>query len=102
MRYADRISFVTNQGERYDPDLGEYTTGETTQKVLSCFVMDLGMAKSVQIFGDYQKTRKVVYLRQSYTDMFDHCLYKGKKHKVRADKQSATVFYLEGDDSIGD
>ncbi|HFR5411987.1 TPA: hypothetical protein ACHW1L_001883 [Streptococcus pyogenes] len=53
MRYADRISFLTNQDERYDPDLGEYTTGETIQKVLPCFVMDLGMAKSVQIFGDY-------------------------------------------------
>ncbi|HEP1431135.1 hypothetical protein [Streptococcus pyogenes] len=95
MRYADRISFVTNQDERYDPDLGEYTTGETTQKVLPCFVMDLGMAKSVQIFGDYQKTRKVVYLRQPYTDTFDYCLYRGKKYKTQADKQSNTVFYLE-------
>ncbi|GFE45598.1 hypothetical protein [Streptococcus canis] len=100
MRYADRISFVTNE-ERYDPDLGEYTTGETIQKVLPCFVMDLGMAKSVQIFGDYQKSRKVVYLRRPYTDMFDYCLYRGKKYKAKADKQSATVFYLEGDDSIG-
>ncbi|HEP1280438.1 TPA: hypothetical protein ACJ7D8_000508 [Streptococcus pyogenes] len=95
MRYADRINFVTNQDERYDPDLGEYTTGETTQKVLPCFVMDLGMAKSVQIFGDYQKTRKVVYLRQPYTDTFDYCLYRGKKYKTQVDKQSNTVFYLE-------
>ncbi|ASB97429.1 hypothetical protein [Streptococcus equi] len=100
MRYADRITFVKATDEQYDPDLGEYTYTEVMIKTLPCFVMDLGMAKSVQIFGDYQKTRKVVYLRQPYTDLLDHCLYKGKKYKVQVDKQFNTVFYLEGDDSI--
>ncbi|MCB2835986.1 hypothetical protein K3M97_08850 [Streptococcus dysgalactiae subsp. dysgalactiae] len=101
MRYADRITFVKATDERYDPDLGEYTTGETTQKVLPCFVMDLGMAESVQIFGDYQKDRKVIYLKQPYTKTFDYCEYKGKRYKAQANKLGAVVFYLEGDDSIG-
>ncbi|VTT01663.1 hypothetical protein [Streptococcus dysgalactiae] len=101
MRYADRISFVTNQDERYDPDLGEYTHTETISETKPCFAMEMGVEKSVQIFGDYQKDRKVIYLKQPYTKAFDYCEYDGKRYKAQANKLGAIVFYLEGDDSIG-
>ncbi|WP_243091766.1 hypothetical protein [Streptococcus dysgalactiae] len=101
MRFANRITFVKATDERYDPDLGEYTHTEIIRKTLPCLVMDMGMEKSVQIFGDYQKDRKVIYLKQSYTKAFDYCEYDGKRYKAQANKLGAIVFYLEGDDSIG-
>lgn len=101
MRYADRVTFVKTTDERYDPDLGEYTHTEVISRTLPCFAMDMGMEKSVQIFGDYQKDRKVIYLKQPYTKAFDYCEYDGKRYKAQANKLGAIVFYLEGDDSIG-
>nr|WP_232009603.1 hypothetical protein [Streptococcus dysgalactiae] len=53
------------------------------------------MEKSVQIFGDYQKDRKVIYLKQPYTKAFDYCEYDGKRYKAKANKQSEAVLYLE-------
>ncbi|KGR72899.1 hypothetical protein ACVRWQ_06055 [Streptococcus phocae subsp. salmonis] len=95
MRYADRITFIKATDERYDPDLGEYTHTEVISKTLPCFAMDMGMEKSVQIFGDYQKSRKVVYVKQPYNQKYDFCEYRGVKYRTLADKQSETVFYLE-------
>ncbi|HEQ5218479.1 TPA: hypothetical protein VG696_001827 [Streptococcus pyogenes] len=101
MRYADRVTFVKTTDERYDPDLGEYTHTETISDTKPCFAMEMGVEKSVQIFGDYQKDRKVIYLKQPYTKAFDYCEYEGKRYKAQANKLGAIVFYLEGDDSIG-
>lgn len=101
MRYADRVTFVKTADERYDPDLGEYTHTETISETKPCFAMEMGVEKSVQIFGDYQKARKVIYLKQPYIKAFDYCEYEGKRYKAQANKLGAIVFFLEGDDSIG-
>lgn len=101
MRYNDRIIFLEKQDEVYNPDTGEYKMGAVTRKTVPCFVMDLGLERSVKLFGDYEKERKVVYIRRKLAKTYYRCEYKGIVYKLIADKQSATVFYLEGDDSLG-
>lgn len=102
MRYNDRIVFIDKRDEVYNPDTGEYEAGTVSKETVPCFVMDLGLERSVQLFGDYAKERKVVYIRRQLTKSYHHCEYRGKAYKLITDKQNATVFYLEGDDSLGE
>lgn len=101
MRYADRIVFLKKGAEYYDPDIGEYIGGTDEEFILPCQVVDLGVEKSMQIFGDYKLERKICYLQNSLTFMNVVCVYKDKKYKVLTDKQNSKVLYLEGDNSIG-
>ncbi|MCK4024893.1 hypothetical protein [Streptococcus iners] len=101
MRYADRIVFIKTGAEFYDPDIGEYISGANEEFVLPCHIVDLGVEKSMQIFGDYALERKICYLQNPLTVTNVVCVYKDKKYKVLADKQNSKVLYLEGDNSIG-
>lgn len=95
------MTFI-RQGEAvYDPDLGEFRTGEGQELVVPCFVMDLGLEKSKLLFGEYAKDRQAVYIQRPIPGGYGHCRYGGKLYKLTRDKLSQTVFYLEGDDSLG-
>lgn len=101
MRYNDRVEILNKKSEVYDPEIGEYTTGEDERLILPAYVMDLGLNKQVAIFGAYKRGSKVVYLQNKPKIAFDYLDYQGDRYKCRADKQSETVFYLEKDKSIG-
>lgn len=101
MRYNDRVEILNKKSEVYDPESGEYTTGEDERLILPAYVMDLGLNKQVAVFGAYKRGSKVVYLQNKPQIAFDYLNYRGDRYKCRADKQSETVFYLEKDKSIG-
>lgn len=101
MRYADRIVFLKRGAEYYDPDIGEYVGGTNEEFVLPCQVVDLGIEKSVQVFGDYALERKICYLQNPLTVTNATCVYEDKKYKVLTDRQNSKILYLEGDNSIG-
>lgn len=101
MRYADRLTFIDRSDERYDPELGEYVAGDSYEVTVPCFVLDLGIEKAKLMFGDVSKSRKVAYLQNPYPKPYQLCRYDGKLYKVLIDRQSKTVLYLEGDDSLG-
>lgn len=101
MRYADRILFEKGSSEFYDPDLGEHVTKPGEVITLPCLIIDLGIEKSIQVFGDYQKDRKVCYLQRTRQIDFTYCTYNNRYYKVIIDKQDGRVLYLEGDNSIG-
>lgn len=99
MRYSDRAVFSFYDESLYDPEIGEHVYKELYSEIITCFVMDLGLEKSVKIFGDYQKGRKVVFIKNTYTKAFNRVFYRGMWYKVINDKQMNRVFYLEGDNS---
>lgn len=101
MRYNDRVEIITKKSEVYDPETGEYTTGEDERLILPAYVMDLGLNKQVAVFGAYKRGSKVVYLQNTPKIAFDYLNYRKERYKCRADKQSGRVFYLEKDNSIG-
>lgn len=102
MRYNDRIVFIERREGEYNPNIGEYEKGIVSRETVPCFVMDLGLERSIQLFGDYEKERKVVYLRRKLTKIYHLCIYKEKIYRAKVDRQNGTVFYLEGDESIGE
>lgn len=100
MRYSDRAVFKQISKEEYDYEIGEHKDIELYSDVVTCFVMDLGIDKSVKLFGDYSKQRKVIYLKNTYTKPFNIVEYRGQRYIPKVDKQLNKVFYLEKDDSI--
>ena len=101
MRYSDRAVFKKISKDEYDYETGEHKNTELYSDVVTCFVMDLGIDKSVKLFGDYSKQRKVIYLKNTYTKPFNIVEYRGQRYIPKVDKQLNKVFYLEKDDSIG-
>lgn len=101
MRFSDRVDLITLEKERYDPDLGEYVGGEEQSLTVSAHVTDMGIDKQKLIYGEIKKDTKTVFLKRKPSFAFSKILYKGKPYKITAEKQSVTVFYLEGDDSLG-
>lgn len=101
MRYADRVDLVTVTKEHYDPDLGEYVGGEEQSLRVPAYVMDMSLDRQKLVYGEFKKDTKTVFLKRKPSFVFSKILYKGKAYKVTAEKQSDTVFYLEGDDSLG-
>lgn len=101
MRYSDRAVFKQISKEEYDFETGEHKNIKLYSDIVTCFVMDLGIDKSVKLFGDYSKQRKVIYLKNAYTKPFNIVEYRGQRYIPKVDKQLNKVFYLEKDDSIG-
>lgn len=60
MRYLDKVVFVDESEEIYNPDFGEYIEAETKGVETLANVTDLGTTRSVQIFGDIKQGAKVV------------------------------------------
>ena len=101
MRYNDRVEILNKKSEVYDPETGEYTTGEDERLILPAYVMDLGIDKQVAVFGEYKRGSKVVYFQNAPKIAFTYLNYRKERYKCRANKQSGRVFYLERDNSIG-
>lgn len=101
MRYNDRVEIITKKPEVYDPETGEYNSGNDEGLVLPAYVMDLSLNKQTAIFGEYKHGSKVVYFQNDPKISFTYLNYRKERYKCRADKQSGKVFYLEKDNSIG-
>lgn len=101
MRYSDRAILKLVDKNEYDYETGEHVYKELYSDIVACFTMDLGLGKSVQIFGDYNKQRKVIFLKNAYNKPFNVVEYRGKRYIPTADKQLSKAFYLERDDSDG-
>ena len=100
MRYNKRIEFIKQIDEEYDAEIGEYTQGIVIKTTVPCFVMDIGIEKSIELFGNYEKDRKQVYLRHKLKDRFDKCILNDKTYKIIKPYLNETVLYLEGDVSV--
>lgn len=99
MRFNNRVMFVKSGSHEYDFNTGEYAEGVIAEKLIPCYVVDLGLEKSVKIFGDYRKDRKVIFLQNGYSEDFDYLVLSGLKYKALQDKHNGKVFYLEHDDT---
>lgn len=52
MRYDTWVTFCAETERYYDPDLGRWTDGVTTETQRLCHVHDLRMLKRLELFGD--------------------------------------------------
>ncbi len=104
MRYLDEVTFIKKPEEVYNPDIGEYETGELVKIVLSVNVTDLGTNRRMELFGDIAKKRKVIrFSPLQNVPTFDYIEFKGDKWRletsINPDKvNSLIVSKIEGSD----
>lgn len=60
MRYDTPITFVDKLESYYDPNLGEYTEGKLVETVTVANVTDLGVERSVSVFGQFEEGAIVI------------------------------------------
>lgn len=95
MRYDDRMTFIKLGEEVYDPETSTFIQSDEELDTVACHVSDLGFERSMAIFGDYKKGRKVVRLENPYIESYDRVEYRGKLWHVTAVRLTDTVIYLE-------
>lgn len=72
MRYSDVVTFHTKSGDVYNPDTGEYDTGNDAQTELYANVTDIGTNQQMQLFGALNANTKTVRLRNGIPEQWDY------------------------------
>ena len=81
MRYDKKITFVKRENGEYNPDLGEYEEDKDIRTIKRANVTDLGIDRSVAIFGSIEEGAKVIRLLRHYKNDWDFILIDGKKYE---------------------
>lgn len=98
MRYTDRLTIVTESEGGYNPTTGVFDDASTVSKELPANISQLGVERTVQLFGELDKTILVARLQRPYRQPYDYCVVDGKKYNVKRHipHRRESVFYLEG------
>lgn len=81
MRYDKKIIFVKREEGKYNPDLGEYEDDKDVETVKRANVTDLGIDRSVALFGSVEEGAKVVRMLRHYKNEWDFILIDDKKYE---------------------
>lgn len=60
MRFNNLVHFFSEADRKYNPESGEYEGGIEEVATVSANVTDLGATRSVELFGKYDASSKVV------------------------------------------
>jgi len=82
MRFNDKVVFVQEGEETYNPNTGNYDLGEPTEMVEWANVSDSGMERSSMLYGDVKEGALTIRLRYVPPDDYDYIKYKNKKYVV--------------------
>ncbi|MDN6397676.1 MAG: hypothetical protein L0J75_01415 [Alkalibacterium sp.] len=98
MRAADRVYFVTEGEEVFDPSTGDYIVGEPIRDLQWANVSDTGTERMTLLFGSIQQGAKTIRLNNLYKKQFDWIEFEGKKYKVQLSRkyQRRNVFEVVG------
>lgn len=81
MKYTDKVTFITETEQHYDPDLGEEVGGDLVKETILAHVSSPSMQKSALVFGDLKTTDLLIHLKQPYDGTFNYCLINGSDEK---------------------
>ncbi|MFS1280792.1 hypothetical protein [Enterococcus lactis] len=83
MRFLDEVIFEKDgEGNRYDPELGEWIEEAPITVTTNANVTDLGTDRSVAIFGDIRQGSKVIRTMPLFVvPKYDRIIFNGKTYK---------------------
>ena len=98
MRYIDRVSVVTESEGGYNPSTGQFDEPVQIITKLPCNISQLGVERTMQLFGEMDKTVLVVRLQRPYTQPYDYLLIDSKRYNIKrhVPHRRESVFYVEG------
>lgn len=91
MRYNDEITFVIKlTKDVYDTVTAVWVPGDTKRKIVQANVTDIGLVRSIEIFGDIQQGAKVIRLQPLETmPAFDQIEFEGRVYELATHKEPA-------------
>ena len=98
MRQDSKVTFYDLKKEYYDEDTGEYKAQEKIEHVLYCNVTDLKAEHSVQLFGKFVDSAKVVRTTSQILFNFQKLKINDKYYEpitVRYPKQRTSIVVKE-------
>lgn len=98
MRYSDRITFISETEGGYNPITSEHDEAVREDNTFPCNISNLGIERSVKLFGAVDISVIVARLQRPYTIPFDYVEVNGDRYNVKSHTphRSKSVFYLEG------
>ena len=82
MRYDKPLYFVSNVGEHYDAELGEWVQGQTSRVKKFANITAMSENRQQLIFGDVSNKRFIVRLQRVYRKPYDLLEIDGKSYQV--------------------
>lgn len=84
MRFTDEIISVKRSSDlKYDPDSSEWIEGEAERTLTNANVTDMGMDRSVTVFGSVKEGAKVIRTQPLFSiPKFDYIEFEGKTWQV--------------------
>ncbi|WP_429971283.1 hypothetical protein ACQW5G_01180 [Fructilactobacillus sp. Tb1] len=81
MRYCDLVSFHKLTNDVYNPDTGEYESGNDAKTDLYANVTDVGTNQQMQLFGALNTNTKTIRLRVSLPDEWQYLTINNQSQK---------------------
>lgn len=100
MNTNDRITLVKQGKPEYDPMIGEHVEQDAEEVIVPANVTDIGMDRSVELFGDFGKEVYIARLDHIPDFQYDYVLYEGKQFKVIKERLRTNVLYIERDEYV--
>lgn len=79
MRYDKIIYFVKQSKKKYDPDAGEWISGQQVRTKRFARVIRMPAERQQVVFGDVKVGRTIVHLQREYKTPFDFIEINGKR-----------------------
>lgn len=95
MRTNDRVTLVKRGKSEYDPILGEEVEQGAERIIVPCRVTDLGIERSVELFGDYTERRMIVRFDRVPMVEFDYLEYQNEEYKLLSETIRGKALYVE-------
>lgn len=99
MRFADRITFVTESDGGYDPGTGDHGDSKPEEVIKPCNLSELGIERTNELFGEIDKKIIVARTQWPYKGEIGHVKLNDSEQKYNVKRQSdyrKGVFFLEG------
>lgn len=86
MRYDTPVFFMCNEKKEYDPDAGEWKTGEAERAKRWANVTHMSAERQQKLFGDVRSDRYIIRLQRPFKDAYDSIEINGKEYTVDTDR----------------
>ncbi len=98
MRFSDRITFVTEGDSYYDPVIGDYVVGETSNVIKPAKVSTMGLNRKAELFGSINEYVTIARLQNPYNESFTWVELDDNKFKVMQESNyKKGVLFLQRD-----
>ena len=98
MRMNQRAEFIAEVKSQYDPKEGKRVESGGRSTVLPAHISDLGVERSIAMFGELRRDAKVVRLQRILEWWPQWVCLDGKRYRVAHRRLNGLVWYVVGVD----